>query len=57
MEPIVIGQIIMPINVLVQNTDCKKVCFDGKVKISLKQNVSIGYLRVKISYADINLYN
>jgi len=43
----------MPINVLAQAKDNKNICFDGRVKISLKQNISIGYLKLKVQYADL----
>jgi len=44
---------LMPINLLIQNKDQNNVCFDGKVKINLKQNITIGYLKLKIQYGDI----
>ena len=43
----------MPINVCVQAKDKNNKCFDGKVRISLKQNTPIGYLKVSVDYKEL----
>ncbi len=54
LENIVIGQIAMPIGVLINAKDSKSdSCFDGKVRVCLRQNTSIGYLNVKVKYTEL----
>ena len=42
----------MPITILIEARDSLNVCFDGKAKIYLKQNISIGFLKIKVQYAN-----
>ncbi len=52
-DPVVIGQLVMPINLLLQAKDEKDVCFDGRAKIFLKKNISIGYLKLKMQFSKL----
>jgi len=53
-EPIVIGKITMPINILLENKDTKDNCFTGKIRLKLKEKENIGYLNINVKYITPN---
>jgi len=48
-----VGQITMPINILIQAKDNSNICYNGKVRVNLKQNNQIGTLKIRVDYKSL----
>jgi len=48
---IIIGETKLQVNLLVQGKDKKDLCFDGYVKVMLRNSITIGRLRLNINFS------